>query len=277
MDDALPKYVQAHSAKASAMDLSSWLLDNPLPAICEPKYEGLRVFFFKSGDHLVVSGRLGTIFSPASSPAVFSKVPELVHAPKRMILDGEYLAKEGLHLFDLLQIDDRDLKPLPLLRRKEMLSKILVDSGLEVPYVWAETAEEIQRYSQETISRGGEGIIVKNPHSFYRQPDSWLKIGRFDTMDCFVIDFQQAGDRMTWSVGAYDSQGKVVILGGVAALAERVDPNKVRLGSVVEVRFHLADGRVSVEFIARIRRDKLASECTLSQIPQLERKKELLP
>ncbi len=133
------------------------------------------MFLFKSDDHLIVSGRNGSIYAPASNPIVFAKVPELVHAPRRMILDGEYIPKEGLHFFDLLQIDDRDMTPLPLFRRKEMLREAIVDSGLETPYILAETSAEIQRFTEEVFARGGEGIVVKNPNSFYGEPNSWIR------------------------------------------------------------------------------------------------------
>ena len=274
MSDALPNFVKEKHAKTSSVDLSCWLLDNPLPAICEPKYEGLRVFLFKSGDHLLVSGRNGSVYAPASNPTVFAKVPELVHAPKRMILDGEYIPRDGLHFFDLLQIDDRDLTPLPLFRRKEMLHRVIEDSGLETPFILAEAQEDIQKFAEEVIANGGEGIIVKNPNSFYGELDSWIKMKRFDSLDCFVVDFKEdiSGKKgKIWSVAVLDKTRKIVILGDVSSYSERVDPRKVRLGTVVEVRFRKDEGKFNAQFIARIRRDKLASECLISQISQPEK------
>jgi len=276
MPDTLPDYVRENYAKTSALNLSSWIRDNPLPAICEPKYDGMRVFLFKSGDHLVISGRRGNIYSPGSNPAVFAKIPELIHAPRRMILDGEYLSKEGLHLFDVLQVDDRDMRPLPLYRRKEILGQIIANSGLEAPFIWAETPEEIQNYVEETTAKRMEGIIVKNPASFYGQPDSWIKIERFDTIDCFVIDLNAGQDKKKWTIAVYDPVGKIVTLGDVSSYLDRVDPEKVRLGSVIRVRFKMVENHFDAQFITKFHRDKLAVECLVSQIPQLE-KKESLP
>ncbi len=276
MSDALPGYVQENHAEASAVDLSSWVRENPLPAICEPKYEGQRVFLFKSGEHLVVSGKVGSVYTPASNPVVFSKVPELVQAPQKMILDGEYVSREGLHIFDVLQTDDRDMRPLPLYRRKEILHQLIAESGLETPFIWAETQQQIQRFAVERISEGGQGIIVKNPNSFYGQRDSWVKVKRSDTVDCFVIDYHDEafGNKKVWSLALYDPAGKIVTLGDVNSYAERVDPQKVRLGSVVEVRYSLVADKFCAQFILRVRRDKFPSECTVSQISQ--QRKELL-
>lgn len=277
MSDPLPSYVQERHAKACSLDLSSWLRDNPPPAICEPKYEGLRVFFFKSGDHLVISGKIGNIYTPAVNPVVFSKIPELVHAPRRFILDGEYVSKEGLHLFDVLQIEDRDIRPLPLYRRKEILHELIADSGLETPTCWADTEEEITKYAGESIGKEiSDGILVKNPNSYYGEPNSWVRIKRFDTVDCFVIDLDTSGNsKKSWSIAVYDPAGKIVRLGEVGSYTDQVDPQKIRLGSIVEVRFSLVDNKFNATFVQKLRRDKLASECTISQIPQLE--KELLP
>ena len=270
MSEALPNYVQEYHAKASSLDLSRWLVGNPLPAICEPKYEGIRVFLFKSGDNLVVSGKLASVYTPATNPVVFSKVPELVNAPKRMILDGEYVPKDGLHLFDILHFDDRDLRPLPLYRRKEILHQILASSEIETKFVNAESTEDIDRFREEILSRGGEGIITKNPMSYYGESDSWLKIKRFDTVDCFVIDYEESSQNKSWSIGVYDPAGKVVSLGNVSSYVEKFDPKKIRLGSVVEVRFRLVDNKFNASFILRIRRDKSPGECLTSQIPQLQ-------
>ncbi len=100
------------------------------------------------------------------------------------------------------------------------------------------------------------------------------QIKRFDSLDCFIVDFQEESpkkQKKTWSLAIFDTSGKILILGDVSSYAERVDPKKVRLGSVVEVRYNLTEGRFNAQFIVRTRRDKLASECMISQIPQLEK------
>src|SRR5579862_9825603 len=110
------------------MDLDAWLELNPLPALCETKMDGIRVFLFKSGDKMVVSSKHGMMYTPRSSPKVFAAVPEFSRGPHQMILDGEYVADEGLFIFDVLQIDDRDIRPLILTERKKILREILQDT-----------------------------------------------------------------------------------------------------------------------------------------------------
>jgi len=276
MSDELPNYVQENYSKAVKLDLGDWLGKNPLPCLVEPKYDGIRVFLFKSGDRLVLSSKHGGIYTPKGTPQVFSRVPEFLHAPHRMILDGEYVAREakGLFLFDVLQVDNRDMKPKPLTERKKVLREILRGTGLEVPYTIAKSEAKIVALRDGMAREGREGVVVKNPNSSYAQPNSWLKLKRFDSVDCFVtglVDTQEtrrSGVPRSWSVAVYDENGRVVELGKVGSMVERVDPRQVKKGSVIEVRFQevTRDRKLRAPFILRIRRDKTPEECLLSQL-----------
>jgi len=275
MSDELSNYVIENFAHAVKMDLGTWLMANPLPCLVEPKYDGIRVFLFKSGEKLVVSSKRGELYTPKSAPKVFTTVPEFVHAPHQMILDGEYAAKKGgLFLFDVLQVDDRDTRPLILTERKKILHQILRGNSLEVRPALAKSFEQIIAIKEKSIKKGAEGIIVKNPASTYGQPNSWLKLKRFDTIDCFVTAFEETqemkrtGVPRSWFIAVYDDEGQRVDLGKVGAFVESVDPRKVTIGSVVELRFTLVteDVKLRGPFILRVRHDKVPSECLLSQI-----------
>lgn len=274
MSDELSNYVLENFARAVKTDLATWLIANPLPSICEAKFDGIRVFLFKSGEKLVISSKRGELYTPKSSPKVFSTVPEFVHAPHRMILDGEYVSKEGLFLFDVLQVDDRDVRPLVLTERKKILHEILQGNSLEVKPKLASSFEQITTLKEKFIKQGHEGMIVKNPLSTYGQPNSWLKMKRFDTIDCFVTAYEETqemkrtGVPRSWFLAVYDDKGQRVDLGKVGAFVETVDPRQVNIGSVVEVRFNLVteDMKLRGPFILRVRHDKVPSECLMSQL-----------
>jgi ATP-dependent DNA ligase len=276
MSEELPTYVQENYAKAVKKDLGEWLSRNPLPSLVENKYDGIRVFLFKSGDKLVLSSKHGGVYTPKGAPQVFSRVPEFTHAPDRMILDGEYVAKEakGLFLFDVMQVDNRDVRPKPLTERKKILREILKGTGLEVDYTLARSVDKIMELRDATVKEGREGVMVKNPLSTYGQPGSWLKLKRFDTVDVFVTgvvetkELRSTGIPRSWSVAVYDENGQTVELGNVGSMVERVDPRKVKKGSVIEVRFQevTRDRKLRAPFIIRIRHDKTPDECLLSQL-----------
>ena len=271
----LPEYVAEHFAHAVKQDLATWLLHNPLPTIVEPKIDGIRVFLFKSGDKLVISSKHGAMYTPHSSPKVFSTIPEFLHAPHRMILDGEYVAKKGqLYLFDVLHVDDRDVRSLPLTERKKILREILKGTGLEVPYKLAKSTEEILALKDRFVKEGYEGLVAKNPQSAHGQSGSWLKIKKYDTLDVFVMEYEKTQDMertgvpRSWLVGVYDEEGHRVPLGKVGAFVEKVDPRKVVKGAVVEVRYQelTEDKKLRGAFILRVRHDKVANECLMSQL-----------
>ena len=276
MSEELPTYVQENYSKAVKMELGTWLGKNPLPALVETKYDGIRVFLFKSGDKLVLSSKHGGIYTPKSTPQVFSRVPEFLHAPNRMILDGEYVAKEakGLFLFDVLQVDNRDVRPKPLTERKKIVGEILKGTGLEVESALARTTEKIIQLRDQAVRDGREGVMVKNPQSSYGQQGSWLKLKKFDTVDVFVTgivetkEMKSTGIPRSWSVAVYDDAGQLVDLGNVGSMVERVDPRKVKKGSVIEVRFQevTRDRKLRAPFILRVRHDKTPDECLFSQL-----------
>ena len=275
MSGELPTYVQENYSKAVKQELGTWLARNPLPSLVEAKYDGIRVFLFKSGEKLVLSSKHGGIYTPKSTPQVFARVPEFLHAPDRMILDGEYVAREekGLFLFDVLRVDARDVRPKALTERKKILREILKGTGLEVPYTMTRTAEEIVELKDAAIKEGREGIMVKNLQSSYGQPNSWLKLKRFDTVDVFVTglvetkELRSTGIPHSWSVAVYDDDGHVVDLGDVGSMVERVDPRKISKGTVIEVRFQelTRDKKLRAPYILRIRHDKTTDECRLDQ------------
>jgi ATP-dependent DNA ligase len=273
--DELSRYVVENFAHAGKGDLATWLLANPLPTLVETKFDGIRVFLFKSGEKLVISSKRGELYTPKTSPKVFATVPEFVHAPHRMILDGEYVAREGrLYLFDVLQVDDRDVRPTPLTGRKKILHEILRGNDLEVKGKLARSYEEIVATKDRLVSQGKEGAIAKNPASAYGEPNSWLKLKRFDTIDCFVTAFEETPDMKrtgvphSWFIAVYDDEGRRVDLGKVGAFVERVDPKKVTVGSVVEVRYTMVteDKKLRGPFILRVRHDKAPEECLASQL-----------
>jgi ATP-dependent DNA ligase len=271
-DDILPNYVVERSARPSNGELSAWLSENPPPVYCERKYDGIRGFLFKSGPYLVLSTERGGIYTPDANPSVFGSFPELVHAPFRMILDGVYTSRRGgLHFFDLLQVDERDLRGLPLKERRDILHQVLQGTEIELPYSEAESLSDILKFRDSSFANGFSGVIIKHPTSSYGQPGSWLSLKSPDLIDCFVIDEYKTtsgSSTISWNVGLYDEEGRVVKVGDVSSIVERVKPAEIKPGSVVQLKFkELGEGGIlRAPFILKVRHDKTPPECLLSQI-----------
>jgi ATP-dependent DNA ligase len=267
-------------AKAVSMDLGEWLASNPPPSFCEPKYDGFRVFLFKSGGKILLATRYARIYSENSHPALFQKLKILnsTDLSERLILDGEYIAPDQMKLFDVLRIEDRDVTELPLYERKALLAELLSRfPDFLVATVEVKSYEEILQYKQDMIEKGEEGILVKNPSSKYGEKNAWLKLKRFETIDCFVIRLEKTGDMdrsgvpHSWVLGVYDAAGRVIEVGKVGTYLKEVDPTKIQKDTVVEVKFQqiTADKKLRMAHIVRIREDKSPGECLTSQSPAL--------
>ncbi len=265
------------------MDLGEWLASNPPPSLCEPKYDGFRVFLFKSGAKILLATRYARIYSENSHPALFQKI-KILNSPdlsEKLILDGEYIAPDHLKLFDVLRLDDHDVTELALYQRKALLAKMLSSfPDFLVATVEAKSYEEILQYKEDTIKKGEEGILVKNPSSKYGEKNAWLKLKRFETIDCFVIrlertaDMDRSGVPHSWVLGLYDNSGQIVEVGKVGTYLKEVDPKKIQQYTVVEVKFQqiTEDKKLRMPHIVRIREDKSPAECLTSQSPSLGNK-----
>src|SRR5438552_1880595 len=91
-----------------------------------------------------------------------------------------------LYVFDLLAFEGYDLRKLPLIKRKEILQKILPPTG---PLRYSEHFERNgDALYEQVVNLGLEGIVAKKADSPYRSGRSsdWLKI-RADRIDDFVV------------------------------------------------------------------------------------------
>lgn len=268
--------------KAVTMDLGDWLALNPLPCLCEPKYDGFRVFMFKSGAKILFTTRHGVTYSESSHPALFKKITPLktgAGVPERLVLDGEYITPDKLFIFDVLQSGEDDISGIPLVERKKILSDILSGERefLLVKYEFAHSFQEVLDYKSKEVAERHDGILVKNPWSKYGQKNAWLKVKNFETVDVFVIgvertvEMDRTGIPHSWYIGLYDDAGRIVEMGKVGTYLKEVDPTRIGVGTVIEIRYQQVtdDRKFRGPFILRIRDDKKKEECTFSQIPSL--------
>ena len=125
-------------------------------------------------------------------------------------------APATLYVFDLLAFAGYDLRKLPLVKRKEILQKILPQTG---PLRYSEHFETNgEALYEQVVKLGLEGIMAKKADSPYRSGRSgdWLKI-RADRIDDFVVvGFTKGKGARTGfgslHVGAY-KDGKLIYCG----------------------------------------------------------------
>jgi len=208
----------------------------------EAKYDGFRLAVHKDGNEI-------TIFSRRQEN-VTKMFPEIVEAArkqvkaKQAIFEGEALAfneqtgeyypfqvtiqrkrkydipemaKEfplTLFAFDALFIDGKNLMGLPFKERREQLKK-LVGPGKTIALtdsIVTDSAKEMERFFNESVEKGLEGIIAKDLNARYiagARKFAWIKLKRSykgelsDTVDTVIIGyFKGRGQRTEFGLGA---------------------------------------------------------------------------
>lgn len=120
---------------------------------------------------------------------------ELKSLPGHFLLDGEAVVldsqgrsqfqllqnnegKAYYYVFDILFLNGKDLRPLPLFKRKEILTVLLKKAAL--PHIRLSEHRETygKKFFKEALKKGLEGIIAKKADSPYqaKRTRNWLKI-----------------------------------------------------------------------------------------------------
>lgn len=208
----------------------------------EVKLDGFRCQIHKAGDQVEIFSRNLERTTPM--------FPELVEAVRRQIaareaiLEGEAVAvneetgeihpfqvtvqrkrKHGveemmreyplvLFAFDLLYADGQDYTPQPYAARFEALARLIVPDGRIrlVDRIITDDPQAIQRFFDEAIERGMEGIVAKRldaPYQAGARGFHWIKLKRSykgelsDTIDVVVVGyFRGRGMRAKFGIGA---------------------------------------------------------------------------
>ena len=137
-----------------------------------------------------------------------------------------------------------------------------------------------------TVLAGGEGVILKNIDALYefgKRRECWLKVKKFETLDCFVTGSRPGEHGFEGMVGALEGSvydginivGICAVSGFTLAdrqiMTDKLNPGGVvkdkYLGRVMEIRYQEKSktGRGMHARFVRWRPDKNAADCLLTQ------------
>ncbi len=207
--------VDVTTAQPMLCALSGAELSDP-SRIYELKIDGVRIVSDKHGRAVALRYRNGRAAS-SSYPEIARAVAAL--APERVVLDGEVVAfdaqgrpsfqriaprihaerpldvRAAMHevpvsylVFDLLALNDLDLRPLPLLARKSLLMKLIRGRGYvrALDHLEGDGRPLFELCRTERL----EGVVAKRADSPYRQgpkrTEDWVKI-KAERDDEFVV------------------------------------------------------------------------------------------
>jgi DNA ligase-1 len=115
---------------------------------------------------------------------------------------AEKAAELPLHVFafDLMYINGEDYMEEPYKKRRETLEKAISEHGMILPAgsITATSAKQLEKFFQDSIASGLEGIIAKDPNAPYiagARKFSWIKMKRSykgeleDTVDLVIVGY----------------------------------------------------------------------------------------
>ena len=155
----------------------------------ERKLDGIRVLAYKNGAKVELWSR-NRLPLTANYPAAAEAIAKL--PVDTVILDGEAawawgrLGRADYHVFDILFLDGRDLRELPLTERRTHLRRLKLKLPLAmVPELDGDAPWE------HACAEGWEGVIAKRRDSLYesRRSPHWLKMKCEATQELVIGGF----------------------------------------------------------------------------------------
>jgi ATP-dependent DNA ligase len=216
--------------------------------IYEPKWDGFRCIVFRDGDEVELGSR--------NEKPLTRYFPELVEAlkarlPDRCVVDGEIViaTSEGLDFeallqrihpaasrirkladetpssfvaFDLLSVDDTDLRDSPFVERRAGLERMLAGAGPPVHLTPATDDPDVATVWFERFEGAGlDGVVAKRVDLPYRENERiMLKVKHERTADCVVAGFRwhKTGPIVgSLLLGVYDGEGTLHHVGVAAS------------------------------------------------------------
>ena len=326
---------------AHATDFTdAWFSHYPGPYFVDMKRDGERAAVWKQNDQVVIANKYKSVYVPdgeglgrsdfPASARVVTMPVELADQIRRAlgshdgIFDAEYRAKSDdlyqflsertnpnstqtmVSLFDVLELDGKDVRSEPLSLRKDILADVVTPQDrVEVdPTQLAMDKAEAEEVAKEYMRHGIEGGVIKPASHDYDSGEWMLKFKQARSIDVAVLGIEKTKDWVnrqvphSFLVGLYDKKRKGWrVLGEVgtgladdirAAMGREVpkvelDPSTARQawGSqydshfvytspsfVLEVTFARLtnEGHMREPRVIRIRDDKAPEECSVSQI-----------
>ena len=237
---------------------------DPSSYLYEIKYDGYRLLAARAGGEVRLFTRKGNDwtarFLPIADAVAKVDVRECVFDGEACIVDAEgrpsfgdlqaWLAGEkttgqiAFAVFDLLWLDGRDLRGLPLEERKELLEALL--RGCVPPLSLSRAMDgSLEELARAVKKSGLEGIVAKKKGSRYSpgRSDNWLKLKFDKRQECAIVGYLPLA-------GTSDEVGALLL-----AVAAK------------DGKLHFA-GRVGTGFDARTRRQlaKLVDRDALARV-----------
>ncbi len=268
--------------------------------IYEPKLDGIRALLtigkttsFQSRNGKDLTERFSAIQIPAIQATSCVLDGELVAYDDKGNPDFNCLQQGAPAVyvaFDILEKDGVSLRDQPLMRRKEILRKIVKENPTVQLITYTEQGKKLWSLMKR---RGIEGVIAKKKDSTYlegKRSESWMKIKLTQTVDAIVVGFTRTKREISsLALGLYES-GNILFIGKVGTgfnetfiedflpklekiklkktqmvLPTGIQPVRPRYVAEVDYLEFTPDRKLRAPVFKRLRDDKEIHECTFPE------------
>ncbi len=217
----------------------------PAPWSVERKLDGIRIQAHKNGSEVRLFTR--------SLEDITDRLPDVAEvvaalSAETLVLDGEAIALRAdgrpepfqvtgartastkdpaqlraqtpltTYVFDVLHHDGTSLLDEPLSVRRQVLTRLLQPEN-RVPSLTTSDPREAQRFFEDQVAAGHEGVVMKDlssPYAAGRRGGAWVKVKPRHTLDLVVLAVEHGSGRRrgtlsTIHLGARDGDGFVML------------------------------------------------------------------
>lgn len=156
----------------------------------------------------------------ASTSNLFSKVCSITR--KKIPVDEEW-SNISFYVFDTVN------HHLPFVDRYAIIKKLISKFCVILPQYIIRTRKEIDNFHADITSRGGEGVMLREPNSMYvgKRTKDLLKLKTFYDTEVKIINYKSGEGKYTGMLGAYECQmvnGNKITVGSGMNDADRRKP-----------------------------------------------------
>ncbi len=198
----------------------------------EPKWDGFRAICFRAGEDVFISSRKElpfvryfpdvaaailtvdaqrvvldgeiVIFTPDGRSILFDTLQMRLHPAESRVRKLAAETPASFVAFDLLALDDRDLRQTPFGKRRPLLEEVMSRAKPPLHLSPATNDPEVARSWLDSFAVAGlDGVVAKRLDSVYRSGEREMrKIKRLRTADCVVIGWRWAKGEHGNAVGS---------------------------------------------------------------------------
>ena len=201
-------------------------------------------------------------------PLPLAVIDDLGCLPAKSIIDGEALRDGKYSAFDLMELDGRDLRYLPLEERHALLSLAVKNTtNVRVSPLYVGTAAKTEAF-QRIKDANGEGVVFCKLSAPYKEgrPSSGGDVVKhvFFATSTFIVEKVAKGKRSV-HLSLFNEKGEKVDLGKVTIPSNYDIPP---VGAMVDVRYLYAyrNGALHISTYLGVRDDIEISDCTTAQL-----------